>query len=90
MTVNDYGGYSLDENPEYGENLIITYWGGDLNFATQRLLNKQKSLNQVASCITFTNTILFMRFNYFNSNHVYPVAGCGLTTQVCQHNLARF
>ena len=23
--VNDYGGYSLDENPEYGENLIITY-----------------------------------------------------------------
>ncbi len=25
MTVNDYGGYCLDENPEYGENLIITY-----------------------------------------------------------------
>lgn len=25
MGIKDYGGYSFDENPEYGENLIITY-----------------------------------------------------------------
>ena len=85
LAKKNFGNYdichiqSFEKNTEIFEqiikahckNLIITYWGGDLNFATQRLLNKQKSLNQFASCITFTNTILLQTHDRLFPELVY-------------------
>lgn len=42
-------------------NLVITYWGSDLNGASNLDIRRQISLNNLAKCITFTDRSLLER-----------------------------
>lgn len=64
--VNDYGGYSLDENPEYGENLIITYsdtsayhnWDDGSQSLQKGVFLKYRSSNKIDTLFIWEGSIV--------------------------------
>jgi hypothetical protein len=82
MGIKDYGGYSLDENPEYGENLIITYsdtsayhqWKDGSRSLQKGVFLKYISSNKIDTLFIWEGSIVIEAFiNEINYDSVFII-----------------